>query len=276
MSLPALKLHRPPEADPDEAHRLASQELIRPAPTRASGERGLTPYSRAWFEELEQKRHAGVGSWLRAALEVTRHASETLLMLTPGAGSDAAQYHRHGTEVTACLTPRDPADLLSAALKSRGLQFPVRHAPSAAELPFAPDRFDLAYLNLLADPPGDLPAVAAELYRVLKPGGKLLLLAPARFDALYWQRLLLPWRHFYREPTKLTDAPRHSSRGLRALFGQFADVTVMKRHVRKAELPTACRALPTWLTGRLVGRVLVMKAVKPLSAAYASGESEAA
>lgn len=274
-----LKLHLPPEADPTDsgdAQRHAARELIRPfaaTAVRSEGERGLPPYSRAWFEELEQKRHAGAGRWLRTALEVTRHASETLLMLTPGAGSDAAQYHRHGTEVTVCLTPSDPPDLLPAAFKERGLAIPVRRAPTAGALPFPPGRFDLAYLNLLADPPPDLGAVAAELYRVLKPGGKILLLAPARFDALYWQRVVLPWRHWYCEPLKFTDAPRHTARGLGRVFGQFDERSAQKRHVRKAELPAACRALPAWLTGRLMGRVLVFKAFKPVSAAYSMAEA---
>ena len=279
MSPPLLKLHRAPDADPDEAQRHAARELIRPfaaTAVRAESARGLAPYSRAWFEELEQKRHGGAGSWLRTALEVSRHASETLLMLTPGAGSDAAQYDRHGTEVTVCLTPTDPPDLFPAALKERGLAIPVRRAPAAGALPFPPGRFDLAYLNLLADPPPDLKSVAAELYRVLKPGGKVVVLAPARFDALYWQRVVLPLRHWYCEPLKFTDAPRHSRGSLTRLFRGFAEPSVMKRHVRKAELPAAWRPLPAWLTGRLVGRVLVYKAFKPVSAAFAAADAEAA
>ena len=83
--------------------------------------------------------------------------------------------------------------------------------------------FDLACLNLLYAPPADPARVAAELYRVLKPGGKAFVLAPARYDAGFWQDVLLPLRRWYRPPADLTAAPRHSARSLRRLFGQFTE-----------------------------------------------------
>lgn len=279
---PELKLHAPDDAPGNrtvDPRRLASEELIRPPgppePARPT-ERALPAFSRAWYEELEHKRHAGTGQWLRRALEVSRHPHDTLLMLGPGAGSDAAQYHRHGTDVTVCVTPLDPPDLVRQGFAVRGLAIPVVVAPAHTRLPFAPDRFDLVYLNVIHNPPPDLAAAAAEVYRVLKPGGKAFVLAPARYDADFWARTVLPLRRLFRPAPGLSDAPKHSTRTLRAAFHQFTEPKACKRHLRRADLPPAWRFAPTWLAERVVGRVVVLKAFKPVSAAYAQAPADAA
>ena len=57
----------------DKASMLAARELLRSLPTR-KGHRELEPFSREWFEEIETKRYAPHGGWLRRVLEFTRHA----------------------------------------------------------------------------------------------------------------------------------------------------------------------------------------------------------
>lgn len=275
---PGLFPRPSPSLDADAAalagldpHRLAAQELLRPptpAPAHRDAHRELPPFGRAWFEELESKRYAPPGAWLRRALEFTRHAGDKLVMLGPGAGTDAVQYHRHGTDVTVCVTPSDRPALVRQNFAVRNLPIPVVAADTPTALPFAAGEFDLAYLNLMHAPPADLGATAADVYRVLKPGGKVFVLAPARFDAGYWQRVILPLRHFYRPPAKLTSAPRYSVRALKAVFPHFTEPRTVKRHLRRSELPHIWRFPPVWLTERLLGRMLVLRAFKPVSAAW--------
>ncbi|HEX4608028.1 MAG TPA: hypothetical protein VH092_07475, partial [Urbifossiella sp.] len=78
----------PPRADPQE---IANRELIRP-PTYRRGSRGAEPFSGAWHDELAAKRYQRHGAWLPTALEFDRHPGETVLVLGPGVGSDAARY----------------------------------------------------------------------------------------------------------------------------------------------------------------------------------------
>src|SRR5207253_6496215 len=52
---------------------------------------------------------------------------------------------------------------------------------------------DLCVTNLLHKV-RDPQAVVEEVYRVLKPGGKVLAVTPGRYDIDFWRRLLLPWR----------------------------------------------------------------------------------
>jgi len=58
-----------------------------------------------------------------------------------------------------------------------------------------------------------------------------------------------------------------TSRTLKQLFSRFAEHRVYKRHLRRAEVPHLLRWLPLPVLERLIGRVLILKAFKPLSAA---------
>ncbi|OWK35029.1 class I SAM-dependent methyltransferase [Fimbriiglobus ruber] len=253
----------PAHIDP---HLLAARELLRPPAVRACS-RGLEPFSRSWFEELEIKRYGPHGGWVRRVLEFTRHSNESLLMLNPGIGSDALQYQRHNTQVTVCVTPSDHPEIIRRNFDLRGLSLRLVHTTHDAGLPFDRGTFDLAYLNLLYTPPANLASQVAELYRILKPGGKIFVLAPARFDAGFWQHLVLPFRRWYRPPVHFTDAPRYSARGLRRVLAPFAEHRTAKRHLRRSELPHLWRFAPVSVLERFMGRVLILRAFKPVTAA---------
>lgn len=258
-----------PAADRPPGHVLATRELLRP-PTDRPGGRDLEPYTRGWYEEIELKRYARAGAWLPRVLEFSRHAGESLLMLGPGLGTDALQYHRHGTRVTVCAAPADDADEVRRNFHLRGLDLDLVAAPSSDALPFGRGAFDLAYLNALHAGPADLAAAADELYRVLKPGGKLFALFPASFDIDRWRRWLLPGQRWYWDvPPRPTAAPKRTAREVRSAFGRFADFRFAKRHLRRADLPPPWRLLPLGPLERVAGRVLAVRAFKPVSAARA-------
>jgi SAM-dependent methyltransferase len=249
-----------------DPHVAATRELIRP-PTVHRNRRDYEPFSAAWFEELEQKRYQRHGAWLPRALEFGRHPGESLLVLGCGLGTDAVRYACTGTHVTVATTPDEYPHLVRDNF--------ARHALSAefarldgALLPFADGAFDVVTWNALYDPAEPDPARVGELFRVLKPGGKLIGLFPARYDAAFWQDVLLPlqWLYWKRPPDPAT-APKTTARQLRRAFARFGDVRVSKRHLRRGELPHPWRVLPLVLLERLIGRVLVLKAKKPISVA---------
>ena len=254
----APELEPPPvkfERHRGEASRLAAQELLRSLPAR-KGHRELEPFSRAWFEEIETKRYAPHGGWLRRVLEFTRHSGESIAMLGAGLGTDAIQYQRLGSDVTICTLPNDIPELIEHNFALRGLE--LRHVKATRDLtlPFGDSTRDLMYLNLLFDPPEELPKLVREVYRVLKPGGKVFVLVPARYDSEHWQNWLMPFRRWYDTGVPLTVAPHFSGRELKALFNRFADHKLSKRHLRRAELPYLWRFAPIGLLQRVMGRVL--------------------
>lgn len=252
-----------PRPDP---HAAATRELIRPPGVRP-GRREYEPYSAAWFDELEQKRYQRHGAWLRKALEFGRHPGESLLVLGCGLGLDAITYARTGTNVTVATAADERPDVVRENFDRNG-QFADFVSLSGARLPFGDGAFDVVTWNALYETAEPDPLRVEELFRVLKPGGKLIGLFPAYYDAAFWQDVLLPLQRLYwNRPADPTTAPKATARELAHRFRRFGDLRISKRHLRRGELPHAWRLLPLALLERLIGRVLVLKGKKPIQVA---------
>jgi ubiquinone/menaquinone biosynthesis C-methylase UbiE len=253
-----------PPAPADLADRLYQDETM--APTRRPAE-GAEPYSLQWFLDVEAHRYGRHGRWFPRLLEFAKHAGETLLGVGGGLGTDWLQYARHGASVVACSPSAEQLALVRRNFELRGLSGRFLHATPRA-LPLESASIDVvclgSFLHDLAEP----RALVDEVYRVLKPGGKVLAVAPAKHDVDFWFACCFPWQRWLLRGTPAAPGgTRYSARGLRKLFGQFVEHRVHKRQLRRAEVPHVWRWLPPAVLERLMGRVLVVKAFKPLSAA---------
>ena len=268
--------HPEPEFDAScrDARELANRELIRPA-DYGKRRHQPEPFSDAYYDELHKKRYHRHNSWLESALEFARHPGETVLVLGPGLGLDAGRYRRHGTEVVVAIGPTDHPDLIRKTLDRDGLSARFA-AVEGEELPVADSSCDVVVWNELHESGTDRVTRIDELYRVLKPGGKVIALFPARYDAGYWQDLALPLQYLYwQRPADPTSAPKIAGSALRKSFARFSDCKVSKRHLRRVELPHLWRVVPLVVLERIMGRVLVFKGFKPLWAGRsAAGGSE--
>jgi ubiquinone/menaquinone biosynthesis C-methylase UbiE len=228
----------------------------------------VEPYSLQWFLEIEHQRHGRHGRWIPRLLEFAKHGGETLLGLGDGLGTDWVQYARHGAHVVVCAPSAGQLGLVRRNFELRGLagRF-LAGMPSC--LPLEASSIDVVSVSGLLDEVADPHAVITEVYRVLKPGGKVLVVAPARYNVDYWAGLLLPWLRWFQPGASVPPARGFSARRLRKLFGRYVEHRVYKRQLRRSDVPHLWRWLPLPLLERLIGRVLVLKAFKPLSAAVA-------
>jgi ubiquinone/menaquinone biosynthesis C-methylase UbiE len=286
-------VHRPLDSSlPDSAtssdaalHALARalevQEILR-CPAR--GRELVEPLSLQWYQGLEQLRHQRHGRWISSLLEFGKHAGERLLGLGVGLGTDLAQYASHGSEVVAACPSAEQLALVRRNFELRGLPASFVHAPPHA-LPLESGSIDVVCLMGLIHETADPPALLDEIYRVLKPGGKVLAVVPARYDVDCWSRwfrlnhrssLSVDARTSSPLPVGLLSASarRFHSREMKQLFHRFSEPRLWKRHLRRAETPHPWRWLPIALLERLMGRLLVFKGFKPVSAAI--GEQAAA
>jgi SAM-dependent methyltransferase len=229
---------------------------------------GLQPYTLQWFLAIESQRHSRQGRWIPRLLEFAKHSGETLLGLGDGLGTDWLQYARHGADVVVCSPSAEQLSLVRRNFELRGLPGRFLHT-SPVHLPLENASIDVACVSGLLDQAADPGAIVAELFRALKPGGKVLAVTPARYDVEYWQRRFFPWQYWFRKSTP-SPSVRFSARGLRRLFHPFVEHRIHKRHLRRSSVPHLWRWLPLPALERLIGQVLVLKAFKPFDSALAT------
>jgi ubiquinone/menaquinone biosynthesis C-methylase UbiE len=248
------------------ADRLYESETLNAVPPAARPPGAAEPYSLQWFLDIESQRHGRQGRWIPRLLEFAKHSGETLLGLGSGLGTDWIQYARHGAHVVVCTPGSEQLALVRRNFELRGL--PGRFlSAQPTSLPLESCSIDVVCVSGLLDEVADPHAVVGEVYRVLKPGGKVLAVTPARYDVDYWTDLLMPWLRWLRPRRAAASPMRFSARRLHRLFGQFVEHRVYKRQLRRREVPHLWRWLPLPLLERVMGRVLVLMAFKPLSAA---------
>lgn len=262
--------HEPAVAGPHSpsafAGRLYADESLNPASTSAVSEDVAEPYTLQWFLDIENQRHGRQGRWIPRLMEFSKHAGETLLGLGNGLGTDWLQYARHGAQVVVCSPSMDQLSLIRRNFELRGLGGRFVHSTPNC-LPLESSSIDVACISSLLDEVSDPSEVVAEVYRVLKPGGKVLAVTPALYDVDYWYQVCFPWQRWLQRQKPASTAPRFTRRGLYRLFNDFVEHRIHRRQLRRSEVPHIWRWLPLPLLERLLGRLLVLKAFKPLSAA---------
>jgi SAM-dependent methyltransferase len=266
---PALSRALPPAYHPaDYPDRLYAAEALTPNGAVPRADAGAPPYTLQWFLDIENQRHRRHGRWIPRLLEFAKHSGETLLGLGTGLGTDWLQYARHGAAVVVCSPSADQLDLIRRNFELRGLGGRFLHAVPT-HLPLESGTIDVACLTNWLPEVGNPQAVVDEVYRVLKPGGKVLAVTPARYDVGFWFHACFPWYAWLGGRPRGAAAPpvRFSARGLRRLFHRFSEHRVHKRQLRRSEVPHVWRWLPLPVLERLMGRALVLKAFKPLSTA---------
>ena len=230
-------------------------------------ESGAQPYTLQWFLHIENHRLGRQGRWIPKLLEFAKHRGETLLGLGNGLGTDWLQYAKHGANVIVCSPSVKQLSLIRRNFELRHLTGKFVHASSAG-IPLETASIDVVCVSSLLQEVPEPHAVVEEIYRVLKPGGKVLAVTPAKYDVDYWLRFCFPWQRIAkRDSDSRHMSGRFSRRELRRLFGRFSEHRIHKRHLRRRELPHVWRWAPLPVVERLIGHVLVLKAFKPLSAA---------
>ena len=109
-----------------------------------------------------------------------------------------------------------------------------------------------------------------EVYRVLKPGGKVLAVTPAYYDVDYWVRTLFLLASLVSASPRQESAPLQTSPvgrqpGQTSCSQRFTEIAIRKRQLRRPEVPHVWRWIPLPILARLMGRVLVLKAFKPVN-----------
>jgi ubiquinone/menaquinone biosynthesis C-methylase UbiE len=249
------------------AQRLYAFEALYPPVSCRKLEEEPEPYSLQWFLNIENQRHSKHGRWIPRLLEFAKHSGEKLLGLGHGLGTDWVQYARNGAQVIVCSPAESQLELVRRNFEVRGLQGRFVSA-NPAQLPLESASIDVACISSLCHGIDDPHKVVEEVHRVLKPGGKVLAVTPARYDVDFWFYRFFPWYRWigrHRREGNVKKSQRFARRELKQLFSRFVEHRIHKRQLRRSEVPHVLRWLPLPVLARLMGRVLVLKAFKPLT-----------
>src|SRR5262249_23266489 len=136
-------------------------------------------------------------------------------------------------------------------------------------LPFENSSIDVICITDQLDDIDHAPETLREIYRVLKPGGKVLAVVPARYDVNFWFGFCFPWTRLFARHGARAASPTHrySRKGLRRLFCDYIEHRIHKRHLCRSDIPHIWRWAPRPVMERVMGRMLVLKAFKPVRAA---------
>lgn len=231
--------------------------------------------------------------------EFKDHAGETILEIGCGLGTDGRQFARGGARYIAI-----DLSLHSLKLAAQGFQLfnlPGRFIHGDAErLPFRDNFFDLVYSHGVLHHTPDTHQAIKEVYRVLHPGGKAIVMLYNRHSFHYWigtrivaqlrlelirfkigreafnnlvglpsgYRGWLPHQVVISNSTDGVGNPLskfYTRRELRLLFSDFNKIDIEVHYIPRRKIPIFGKYIPDLLSywlGRVMGTCLYVKAVK--------------
>ena len=238
------------------------------------------PHTLGWYQEIEAHRYGVYGPWMLEVMEFAEHRGHDLLEIGAGVGTDLSQFARNGANVTDLDLSAGHMAHAKENFALRGLQARFVHH-DAERLPFENDSFDVVYSNGVLHHTPNTRSVVAEIKRVLRPGGKAIVMMYAEDSLHYWLKLVwqlglrdqrLLWQSMHdlmSETVEITanDAKPlvkvYTRRRLRELFAGFDDISIVKRQLMAVELPDWLKWMPLQTAERLMGWNLIIKARKP-------------
>ena len=248
-------------------------------PVGSETARTAQPQTLEWFQEVERYRYEAYAPWMPRVMEFAEHAGEQVLEIGGGMGTDLAQFARNGANVTDVDLSGGHLQIAQENFRLRGLAGTFVHHDAEA-LPFERDTFDLVYSNGVIHHTPNTKRTVAEILRVLKPGGRAIVMVYAENSLQYWRNLVwfyglrsgdLSTRSMGEIMSRSVERTGNDARPLvkvytkarlRALFSDFTDIQIVQRQISPELVPRRLRRLLP-LVERMAGWNLIIKARKP-------------
>jgi ubiquinone/menaquinone biosynthesis C-methylase UbiE len=262
-----------------DAYKDQVQEQWNANPVGSHHARESQPHTLEWFLEVEKHRYRAYAPWMPETMEFAGHAGRDVLEIGGGMGTDLAQFAGHGANVTDLDLSAGHLQLAEENFRLRGLRGRFIHH-DAETLPFDDGSFDLVYSNGVLHHTPNTVAVVGEIRRVLRRGGRAIVMFYAESSLHYWRQLVweigVKQRQLDRgsmgeimsqsvERTSNDAKPLvkvYTRPRLRALFKDFVNIEIEQRQLLAEELPPVLR----WTLAeseRRLGWNLIVKATKP-------------
>jgi ubiquinone/menaquinone biosynthesis C-methylase UbiE len=207
-----------------------------------------------WSDEMEERRYANE-PFVHAFAQFTRWRGKRVLEIGCGAGTDCLQFARAGADMCAIDITGRAAKITQKRLAVNGVSASIG-VGDAEMLPFEDCVFDLVYSWGVLHHTPDTKKAIGETHRVLKPGGRIVLMLYHRHSIAVYRKYLRyglgalrPFRtladtvasHVESAGTKAYSLPE-----LRRMFHGFSDLIL-----EPVLTPYDIRRLPAWCSSWL-------------------------
>lgn len=233
-----------------------------------------------WYLEAERYRYGSYAPWMAEVMEFAKHRGKTVLEIGAGMGTDLSQFARNGAHCTDLDLSAGHLEHAKRNFALRGLEGRFVHGDGET-LPFEDNEFDVVYSNGVIHHTPNTETVINEIYRVLKPGGKAIIMVYAENSWHYWRRIIVQLGlqegglerkssgEIMSESVELSSKDQkplvkvYTAARLRDMFSRFDDISICKRQLMPEELPRVMRTVSVDLWMKLMGWNLIVKAHKP-------------
>jgi glycosyltransferase involved in cell wall biosynthesis/ubiquinone/menaquinone biosynthesis C-methylase UbiE len=267
------------EVDTGDQYKHEVQNQWNNNPVGSETARTTQPHTLEWFKEVERYRYDVYAPWMPEVMEFAKHRGEELLEVGGGMGTDLSQFAANGAKVTDVDLSGGHLAIAQENFRLRGLTGTFVHH-DAEKLPFDDDAFDVVYSNGVLHHTPNTRAAVAEIRRVLKPGGRAIVMMYAENSLQYWRNLVwyyglkcgdLAARSMGDIMSRTVERTGNEARPLvkvytkprlRALFRDFTGISIVQRQISPELVPRGLRLLLP-VAERLGGWNLIIKATKP-------------
>ena len=194
--------------------------------------------SPGFFSQLDDYRYDKL-NYLPRLVDFPSYRGKTLLEVGCGAGIDLVRFAKAGAIVTGIDLSTTAIDLARKNMEQNDLAFDL-HVMNGEAMQFPDDSFDVVYAHGVLQYTADPKKMIAEIHRVLKPGGKFIVMVYNRNS----------WLNIMRRVTKVSleheDAPvlrKYSIGELKQFLNPFKNFRIIpERFPVKTKLHSGWKA----------------------------------
>ena len=151
----------------------------------------MEPGSIAYYNNTSKQRFELYFPYLKESAEFQYHRNEKVLEVGVGMGTDLIEYSKFGSKVYGIDLGADQIELSKKMFDTLQLPYEELKVASAEKLPYQDNYFDLVYSFGVIHHTPNINTAVDEIYRVLKPGGRAIIMIYSRGWKHYLKRCFI-------------------------------------------------------------------------------------